>query len=175
MAKTMFAAAVVLLSASSCSADMYLHAVATAKGTNNRANEQNVNRNNNNRLWDSQNNNKGGYSIGVDEGDYEVGVCCTFGTKYRARQTRGSRENSRQTPCICSFIPASLLRGTATVARPACAVTCARRNCLLSVAHGHHDLHACVGRRHPGPADWPDCRRQRGRRRIRCYRVRGLH
>lgn len=40
------------------------------RGTNNRVNEQNTNRNNNNRLFDSQNNNKGGYSVGVDEDDY---------------------------------------------------------------------------------------------------------
>ena len=51
------------------SADVYMHSM---RGPNNRLNEQNVNRNNNNRLWDSQNNNKGGYSIGIDDDDYEV-------------------------------------------------------------------------------------------------------
>lgn len=40
------------------------------RGSNNRVNEQNTNRNNNNRLFDSQNNNKGGYSVGVDADDY---------------------------------------------------------------------------------------------------------
>lgn len=40
------------------------------KGSNNRLNEQNQNRDNNNRLFDSQNNNKGGYSVGVDEDIY---------------------------------------------------------------------------------------------------------
>jgi hypothetical protein len=40
------------------------------RGSNNRVNEQNTNRNNNNRLFDSQNNNKGGYSVGVDASDY---------------------------------------------------------------------------------------------------------
>ena len=44
------------------------------RGTNNRVNEQNTNRNNNNRLFDSQNNNKGGYSVGVDADDYTDGV-----------------------------------------------------------------------------------------------------
>jgi len=48
-------------------ADVYLHA---PRGSNNRLNEQNVNRDNNNRLFDSQNNNKGGYSVGVDDDDY---------------------------------------------------------------------------------------------------------
>ena len=63
----------VALALASCvsmaTADLYMHSV---RGANNRVNEQNVNRNNNNRLWDSQNNNKGGYSIGVDDDDYEV-------------------------------------------------------------------------------------------------------
>ena len=36
------------------------------RGSNNRVDEQNTNRNNNNRMFDSQNNNKGGYSVGVD-------------------------------------------------------------------------------------------------------------
>jgi hypothetical protein len=44
------------------------------RGTNNRVDEQNTNRNNNNRLFDSQNNNKGGYTVGVDEDDYTDGV-----------------------------------------------------------------------------------------------------
>eukprot|EP01048_Picozoa_sp_COSAG05_P006825 COSAG05_NODE_461_length_9571_cov_14.935283_1_plen_734_part_00 len=48
-------------------ADVYMHA---PRGSNNRVNEQNTNRNNNNRLFDSQNNNKGGYSVGVDAADY---------------------------------------------------------------------------------------------------------
>lgn len=50
-----------------CFADVYLH---MPRGSNNRVNEQNTNRNNNNRLFDSQNNNKGGYSVGVDDSDY---------------------------------------------------------------------------------------------------------
>lgn len=49
-------------------ADVYMH---SPRGSNNRLNEQNVNRDNNNRLFDSQNNNKGGYSVGVDDADYE--------------------------------------------------------------------------------------------------------
>ena len=48
-------------------ADVYLH---SPRGSNNRLNEQNVNRDNNNRLFDSQNNNKGGYTVGVDDDDY---------------------------------------------------------------------------------------------------------
>jgi hypothetical protein len=50
-------------------ADVYLH---SPRGSNNRLNEQNVNRDNNNRLFDSQNNNKGGYTVGVDDDDYAV-------------------------------------------------------------------------------------------------------
>jgi hypothetical protein len=42
-------------------ADQYLH---VPRGSNNRLNEQSANRNNGNRLFDSQNNNKGGYNVG---------------------------------------------------------------------------------------------------------------
>jgi hypothetical protein len=52
---------VVILSAAiaSLDADMYLHYF---RGSNNRLNEQSANRNNGNRLFDSQNNNRGGYN-----------------------------------------------------------------------------------------------------------------
>ncbi|MDP2438096.1 MAG: hypothetical protein Q8P67_20325, partial [archaeon] len=43
------------------SADHYLH---VPRGSNNRLNEQSANRNNGNRLFDSQNNNRGGYNVG---------------------------------------------------------------------------------------------------------------
>ena len=65
--RTLMSAVLVGMMASSCLADVYLH---MPRGSNNRVNEQNTNRNNNNRLFDSQNNNKGGYSVGVDAGDY---------------------------------------------------------------------------------------------------------
>jgi hypothetical protein len=42
-------------------ADLYLH---NFRGSNNRLNEQNAERNNGNRLFDSQNNNRGGYNVG---------------------------------------------------------------------------------------------------------------
>ena len=41
--------------------DCYLH---WPKGSNNRLNEASANRNNANRLFDSQNNNRGGYNVG---------------------------------------------------------------------------------------------------------------
>lgn len=43
------------------SGDLYMH---TPRGCNNRLNEQSANRNNANRLFDSQNNNRGGYNVG---------------------------------------------------------------------------------------------------------------
>jgi len=43
------------------SSDMYMH---TPRGGNNRLNEKSANRNNGNRLFDSQNNNRGGYNVG---------------------------------------------------------------------------------------------------------------
>lgn len=44
-----------------CMADQYLH---YPRGSNNRLNEKSANRNNGNRLFDSQNNNRGGYNVG---------------------------------------------------------------------------------------------------------------
>jgi len=43
------------------SADVYMH---NPRGSNNRLNEANAQRNNGNRLFDSQNNNRGGYNVG---------------------------------------------------------------------------------------------------------------
>jgi len=50
-----------------CMADQYLH---YPRGCNNRLNEKSANRNNGNRLFDSQNNNRGGYNVG-EFGDTE--------------------------------------------------------------------------------------------------------
>ena len=41
--------------------DIYLH---SPRGSNNRLNEKSANRQNANRLFDSQNNNRGGYNVG---------------------------------------------------------------------------------------------------------------
>jgi hypothetical protein len=46
---------------SACLADLYMH---QHRGSNNRLNEQSANRQNGNRLFDSQNNNRGGYNVG---------------------------------------------------------------------------------------------------------------
>lgn len=61
MASVMLALALALAWAGSCAADMYLH---NPRGSNNRLNERSANRNNANRLFDSQNNNRGGYNVG---------------------------------------------------------------------------------------------------------------
>jgi len=45
-------------------ADTYLH---FPRGSNNRLRENTANRNNGNRVFDSQNNNKGGYNVGINE------------------------------------------------------------------------------------------------------------
>jgi len=46
---------------SKAAADCYMH---NPRGSNNRLNEKSANRNNGNRLFDSQNNNRGGYNVG---------------------------------------------------------------------------------------------------------------
>eukprot|EP00455_Lapot_gusevi_P004983 TRINITY_DN120_c0_g4_i1.p2 TRINITY_DN120_c0_g4~~TRINITY_DN120_c0_g4_i1.p2 ORF type:complete len:165 (-),score=56.48 TRINITY_DN120_c0_g4_i1:6-500(-) len=51
----------VLLLAASALADVYLH---SPRGSNNRLAEENRERNNANRLFDSQNNDRGGYNVG---------------------------------------------------------------------------------------------------------------
>ncbi|CAH1783890.1 unnamed protein product [Owenia fusiformis] len=53
-----------LLAATCVMADVYLH---VPRGSNNRLNENSANRQNANRLFDSQNNNRGGYNVG-DQG-----------------------------------------------------------------------------------------------------------
>ena len=55
----MLALALALLAV--CRADFYLH---NMRGSNNRLNEANRDRDNANRLFDSQNNNRGGYNVG---------------------------------------------------------------------------------------------------------------
>lgn len=52
------AATALVLAASTCHADIYMH---NPPGSNNRNRERNQNRNNANRMFDSQNNDKGGY------------------------------------------------------------------------------------------------------------------
>jgi hypothetical protein len=56
---------IVLACVLSAQADTYLH---NPRGSNNRLNERSANRNNGNRLFDSQNNNRGGYN----KGDYDT-------------------------------------------------------------------------------------------------------
>lgn len=58
-----YSLATVLLALLVCrvAADTYLH---NPRGSNNRLNERSANRNNANRLFDSQNNNRGGYNVG---------------------------------------------------------------------------------------------------------------
>eukprot|EP00485_Elphidium_margaritaceum_P001828 CAMPEP_0202695168 /NCGR_PEP_ID=MMETSP1385-20130828/8826_1 /ASSEMBLY_ACC=CAM_ASM_000861 /TAXON_ID=933848 /ORGANISM="Elphidium margaritaceum" /LENGTH=741 /DNA_ID=CAMNT_0049351143 /DNA_START=90 /DNA_END=2315 /DNA_ORIENTATION=+ len=65
MLQTVLLASAVLVAVNG---DCYLH---TCRGSNNRLNEQSANRNNANRLFDSQNNNRGGYNVcdlDVEEG-----------------------------------------------------------------------------------------------------------
>lgn len=58
---TMLLAALVLGLLATVMADTYMH---NPRGSNNRLNERSANRNNGNRLFDSQNNNRGGYNKG---------------------------------------------------------------------------------------------------------------
>jgi hypothetical protein len=60
--------ALLLLFVSGCLGDLYMH---NPRGSNNRVREENVNRNNANRMFDSQNNGKGGYCLGPSMYFYE--------------------------------------------------------------------------------------------------------
>mmetsp|Transcript_27902 Transcript_27902/g.78035 ORF Transcript_27902/g.78035 Transcript_27902/m.78035 type:complete len:512 (-) Transcript_27902:62-1597(-) len=64
-------------------ADVYLH---MPRGSNNRLNEQTANRNNGNRLFDSQNNNKGGYNVG----DSGAAASQNMDQQYNERYLEGS-------------------------------------------------------------------------------------
>jgi len=64
-------ALVVFLGASSALGDLYVH---NPRGSNDRLNEANVNRDNGNRVFDSQNNGKGGYCVGPAMNYYEDSV-----------------------------------------------------------------------------------------------------
>ncbi|XP_067928510.1 protein DD3-3-like [Watersipora subatra] len=61
---------IILLLMQMAAADIYLH---IPRGSNNRINEQSANRNNANRMFDSQNNNRGGYNVG-DAGSDPAGA-----------------------------------------------------------------------------------------------------
>jgi hypothetical protein len=83
------------------------------RGTNNRVDEQNTNRNNNNRLFDSQNNNKGGYSVGVDTDDYTDGVrtrrtfhrrLSVFSWPHAVRALAGHRSPAARSTALCGPI-----------------------------------------------------------------------
>jgi len=56
--------------------DVYMH---NPRGSNNRLNEQNANRNNGDRLFDSQNNNRGGYNVGDKTDDAFDGATAPYG------------------------------------------------------------------------------------------------
>lgn len=62
---------VLLAFATVINADCYLH---NPRGSNNRLNEQSANRNNGDRLFDSQNNNRGGYNVGDKNDDAANGA-----------------------------------------------------------------------------------------------------
>jgi hypothetical protein len=73
--KLLLAVCVCLAIANICSADLYMH---QPRGSNNRLNERSANRNNGNRLFDSQNNNRGGYN----KGDNTVGAFANYNQQY---------------------------------------------------------------------------------------------
>jgi plastocyanin len=72
---------IVALLASACLADLYMHQF---RGSNNRLNEKSANRQNGNRLCDTQNNNRGGYNVG------ELGATNGFGNNANAFATDSS-------------------------------------------------------------------------------------
>jgi plastocyanin len=80
-------------------ADVYMH---NPSGSNNRLNEQNANRNNGNRLFDSQNNNRGGYNVGDKTDNAFNGN--TNGAAATEPQTPTNTQNNQK----ISWVPGSL-------------------------------------------------------------------
>jgi len=110
--KLLVVVVVALVCALSVSGDVYMH---VPRGSNNRLNEKTANRQNGNRLFDSQNNNKGGYNVGdrteeaatKQDGQYQE--IFYAGSKLRVEWTNQhgcgmSEGENEQGKCRCELI-----------------------------------------------------------------------
>lgn len=107
----------------------------TPPGSNNRLDEQNRERDNANRLFDSQNNNRGGYNVGKMEyyNKEKVPVAWT-------NQHSSSKYQMEHTELIFQYLFEPLVRdGTTTRTIPTKATECQNYDCDTDVRFGRHE------------------------------------
>jgi len=112
--------------------DIYMQ---TPPGSNNRLDEQNRERDNANRMFDSQNNNRGGYNVGKME--YYVGEKVPVGWTHQHSSSKYQMEHSE---LIIQYMSAALVRdGTTTRTIPTKATECQNYDCDTDVRFGRHE------------------------------------
>lgn len=120
---------------SSVHADMYLHFV---RGANNRLDEANRERNNANRLYNSQNNDRGGYNVGkmnYYEGE-EISMKMTV-------QHGCNNPDTQNCELVLQMNCDPLMRdGTTTTTIPENSANCRNFDCDLDVKYGRHESFA---------------------------------
>jgi len=113
-------------------ADVYMQ---TPPGSNNRLDEQNRERDNANRCFDSQNNNRGGYNVGKME--YYKGEKIPFGWTNQHGSSKYQMEHSE---LIIQYMYEPLVRdGTTTRTIPTKATECQNYDCDTDVRFGRHE------------------------------------
>jgi len=112
--------------------DIYMQ---TPPGSNNRLDEQNRERDNANRIFDSQNNNRGGYNVGKME--YYVGEKVPVGWTHQHGSSKYQMEHSE---LIIQYMYEPLVRdGTTTRTIPTKATECQNYDCDTDVRFGRHE------------------------------------
>jgi len=115
--------------------DMYLHAL---RGSNNRLDEANRERNNANRLFDSQNNNRGGYNVGKLNIYEKEEVVITWTNQHGCNSN-----DTKHCEVIVQAMCDPLIRdGTTTERIPTNPAQCQNFNCDLDVKFGRHESYA---------------------------------
>lgn len=107
----------------------------TPPGSNNRLDEQNRERDNANRMFDSQNNNRGGYNVGKME--YYSGEIVPIGWTHQHGSSKYQMEHSE---VVVQYTYEPLVRdGTTTQTIPKSATQCQNYDCDTDVRFGRHE------------------------------------
>jgi len=115
-----------------CEADVYLQSV---RGCNNRLDEANRERNNANRLFDSQNNDRGGYNVG--KVNYFEGESVPVSwTNQHGCAGEGTKDCEMNIQIMCDEM---MRDGTTTATIPDNPNNCRNQNCELDVKYGMHE------------------------------------
>lgn len=121
-----------LLVITSVAADIYFH---NPRGSNDRLDESSRNRNNDNRLFDSQNNNRGGYNVGPPMYYYA-------GSKLQIEWTNQHSCSNKKSHCelIIQYMCGKNVRdGTSTNTIPLTQSQCSNNNCNTDSTYGMHE------------------------------------